>query len=233
MQLRPLRVPTTFALLSLLSLLSLAPSCGSSGGGDQTTKFVGPWTFSSGELTPTCSFISTSFVLKGLSATFVKVDNSTISVAIGTACTVKFAVSGATATVEPKQTCTLDLGGALGATTVAIKTWTLMLSGDQIDNTIDVSSICDASGMAVLVRGAPDGGAPDGSTKDGSTKDASTTDASTTDVAGSEVGQADGSVNDAATDVSDGGASDAPVDTTTTSDAGGETAVSDAGGDAG
>jgi hypothetical protein len=146
--------------LVLMLALAVTPSCGG-GGGDQTVKFLGTWTFSSGQLTPMCALITTPFSLTGLPVVFTKVDDSTISLGIGAACTVKFKVSGAKATVEPNQTCTLDVG-ALGPQTVAIVKWTLMLSGDQIDNDIAGSIlICTASGTAVLTRGGPDAGAPD------------------------------------------------------------------------
>jgi hypothetical protein len=150
---------STLATLFAAAWFMLAPACGGGGGGDQTTKFIGTWTFSSGDLTPTAGCpITAPFSLKGLTVTFAKVDNSTISLGIGTACTVKFTVSGAKATVEPKQTCTLDVG-ALGPMSVAIDAWTLTLTGDQIDNMIEGSIlICKASGMAVLTRGGPDGG---------------------------------------------------------------------------
>ena len=187
---------TTFALLTILTL---APSCGGGAGGDQTTKFVGTWTFSSGALTPKCALISTPFSLKGLSVMFAKVDNSTISLGISAACVVKFNVSGDQATVEPKQTCTLDLGPPLGAETVAIDTWALTLSGDSIDNTIvgSVAGLCTASGTAVLTRGGADGGTH----------------------------HADG--GDAATGASEGGATEAGGDTSA-AEAGADTSAADA-----
>jgi hypothetical protein len=155
------RLPLAYLLAPVLVLaLTVMPSCGG-GAGDQTTKFLGTWTFTSGQLTPTCALITTPFSLTGLPVVFTKVDDSTISLGLGTACAVKFKVAGAKATVEPQQTCTLDVG-ALGPQTVAIDKWTLSLSGDQIDNDIAGSIlICTASGTAVLMRGGPDGGAPD------------------------------------------------------------------------
>ena len=184
------RVSTLFALTTVM----LAPACGGGGGGDQTTKFVGAWTFASGELTPTAGCpISAPFSLKGLSVVFAKVDDSTISLGIGTACTVKFKVSGANATVEPKQTCTLDVG-ALGPMSVAIVTWTLALSGDQIDNTIEGSIfVCEASGTAVLTRGAPDGGTHGG--------DAATHEGGATET-GADTSAADGGATEAGADTS-------------------------------
>ena len=159
MKLRPIRKAPFLAVMAASLVASLAaPSCGG-GAGDQTAKFVGTWTFSSGELQPTCALITTPFSLAGLTVMFAKVDDSTISLGIGMACTVNFKVSGDKATVEPMQTCTLDIA-ELGPVAVAINAWALTLSGDSIDNTIAGSvAVCTASGTAVLVRGAGDGGA--------------------------------------------------------------------------
>jgi hypothetical protein len=200
------RASTFFALTTLM----LTPACGGGGGGDQTTKFVGPWTFSSGELTPTAGCpISTPFSLKGLPVTFAKVDNSTISLGIGTACTVKFTVSGANATVEPKQTCTLDVG-ALGPMSVGIDTWTLALTGDQIDNTIEGSIlICKASGTAVLTRGVPDGGTNHADGGDAATHEGGAMET------GADTSPTDGGAMETSVDTSatDGGATETGADT--------------------
>ena len=193
------RASILFALLTV----TLAPSCGGGGSGDQTTKFVGAWTFASGELTPTAGCpISAPFSLKGISVMFAKVDDATISLGIGAVCTVRFKVSGATATVEPKQTCTLDFG-ALGPMAVAIDAWTLTLTGDQIDNTIEGSIfICKASGTAVLTRGAHDGGAHDGG-------DAATHEAGATET-GADTSATDGGATEAG--ATEAGADTSPAD---------------------
>jgi hypothetical protein len=213
---------TTRTLLSAVLLTSVValmaiPSCGG-GGGDQTVKYVGTWTFSSGELTPTCTLLAgvKPFSLAGLTVMFAKVDDGTISLGIGAACTVKFKVSGTNATVEPMQTCTLDVGAPLGTVMVGIQSWTLTLSGDQIDNMIagSVAGICTASGTAVLERGASDAGVhrPDGGGHDGagSAGEGGTQEGGTTDVA-SEV----------ASDVASEVASDLAADSTTTVDTSG------------
>jgi hypothetical protein len=155
------RLPSTLSILFVTSLLTLAPSCG--GGGDQTAKFVGPWTFSSGALMPMCKAITgvPTFNLAGLNVTFDKVDNSTISLTLNTGCVVKFKVSGSKATAEAGQMCALDLP-TLGPVSVGIQTWTLTLTGDHIDNTIaGVALVCTATGTAVLVRGTTDAGVRD------------------------------------------------------------------------
>jgi len=154
------RVVAGSFLFVLALAVALTPSCGGGSGGDQTTKFTGAWTFQSGSLTPICPIPGLSpFDLTGLNVTFTKVDDATISLTINSACDLHFRAAGATATVLPNQTCTLDLGGALGPQAVAIKSWTLTVKGEEIDCTISGSaSLCTASGSAVLVRGTTDAG---------------------------------------------------------------------------
>jgi hypothetical protein len=155
-----LRKHVLTSVFGLSCLSVLAASCG--GGGDGTTKFVGAWTFESGELTATCAIgAPPPFSLAGLPVTFARVDDSTISLTINTQCTVKFAVDGDHATAAANQMCTLDVG-SLGPQNIAVTKWTLSLSGDRIDNDIaGMASICTAAGTAVLVRGTPDAGASD------------------------------------------------------------------------
>src|SRR5262252_4715004 len=108
---RSLRLPLVLPVLVLLSS-TFAASCG--GGGDQTAKFVGPWTFSSGSLMPMCPIAGVpTFNLMGLNVTFQKVDNATISLMLNTGCAVKFTVSGNKATAPSGQSCALDLGPPL------------------------------------------------------------------------------------------------------------------------
>jgi hypothetical protein len=145
------------ALLAVATILT-APACGSPA--NRTADFVGPWTFSSGVLTPVCTLSSVMLQplsLQGLPVTFTKVDDSTISLETGTAgCTVLFSVSGGTATAKPGQTCMLDVP-TLGPTSVGITSWTLTLSGDQIQSMLSGAVvICTASGAGVLVRGGGD-----------------------------------------------------------------------------
>jgi hypothetical protein len=140
-------------------------ACGGGSAAPQTDSFVGPWTFTSGMLTPACGGGVTvpPFPLAGLSVVFTKVDDSTISLTAGTAgCTVKFTVSGSTATAAAGQTCTLDVAIAAGMP-IMINKWTLKLSGDQIDSDISGAVlICTATGTGTLTRGAPDAGQSDG-----------------------------------------------------------------------
>jgi hypothetical protein len=154
-----MRNRTTMAVaVALTSVAMTLAACGSSAPtGDQTTSFVGTWAFSSGMLTPTCMSPIPQlppFSLKGLTVAFTKVDDSTFSLTAGTAgCTVLFGASGQTATARPMQTCMLDLGPPLGPEAVAIKSWTLTASGDQIENTISGAiAVCTADGSGVLVR---------------------------------------------------------------------------------
>jgi hypothetical protein len=208
--------------------LAVAPSCGGSGG-DQTVKFLGAWTFSSGQLTPMCALITTPFSLTGLPVVFTKDDDSTISLGIGAACTVKFKVAGAKATVEPNQTCTLDVG-ALGPQTVAINRWTLTLSGDEIDNDIAGSIlICTASGTAVLMRGGPDGGAPDADAG----KNEGGAEVANADGGAPEAGATDGAPEAGATDTGPEASADGGSEASQADGAGAETGSPDAAGEGG
>ena len=58
-------------------------------------------------------------------------DSSHVSVALGTMCTVTFAVDGSTATAGAGQSCMLDIPG-LGPAAVSITRWTLTISGETI-----------------------------------------------------------------------------------------------------
>jgi hypothetical protein len=154
-----------FGLVLALSFAALAaPSCGGGAGGDQTVTFLGSWAFASGALTPMCPIPGlAAFDLTGGPVLFEKIDDSTLSGTLNSTCIIKFHASGNRATVEPGQTCTLDLGAPLGPQTMQITTWTLTLAGDRIDCTIAGSaSLCTAMGTGVLVRGGTtDGGARD------------------------------------------------------------------------
>jgi hypothetical protein len=192
--------------------LAVAPSCGGGSAGDQTTNFVGAWTFKSGALTPICPIPGLSpFDLTGLNLTLTKVDDATISLKINAACDVHFRVSGASATALPAQTCTLDLGGALGPQSVAVTSWTLKIVGDEIDCTIaGRASLCSASGTAVLVRGTTDAGVTnhDGSAHDGQAGNA---EAGQEDIA-AETGGPDGGTDGAVDGASDAATTDATTD---------------------
>src|SRR6185503_8764079 len=141
-------------------VLALA-ACGGAGP-DEATKFAGPWTFESGELTPMCMMpfpTPPPFPLKGLTVTLTKVDNSTIRLEAGTAgCKVTFKVSGDKATSTSGQSCMLEVG-TFGAQTIKVDAWTLMLSGDRIESTTaGFVLVCMVSGSGVLAPGAPDAG---------------------------------------------------------------------------
>jgi hypothetical protein len=195
-----------FAIVTSLAFGALTlSSCG--GSSDQTTSFVGPWTFASGTLTPTmCPFAVPSFDLAGLNVDFTKVNDSTIRLTLNAGCVVDFNVSGGKGTVAANQTCGLDVGPPLNMVAVSIQTWTLSLMNDHIDCTIAGSaSICSAIGTATLVRGTTDGGPRDAPGRE---------------TTGETGGASDGG---AGTDTSEGGAAEAGGDTSSL-DTAGETA---------
>lgn len=209
-------LPVLWPLAALLAF-GAAPSCGGgAAAGDQTTNFVGPWTFQSGALTPVCPIPGLSpFDLTGLNLTLTKVDDATISLKINAACDVHFRVSGTSGTALPGQTCALDLGGALGMQSVAVTSWTLKIVGDEIDCTIaGKASICSASGTAVLVRGTTDAGVSnhDGGPHDGQAGDAEPGQdggvAETSGTDGGTDGAADGTTEAGGDDATDAGTTD-------------------------
>jgi hypothetical protein len=221
-----LRLALALALFSLLGA-----SCG--GGGDQTTKFVGPWTFASGSLTPSCLIAANlpNFNLTGQNVTFTKVDDSTLSLMLNAGCVIKFHASGNSATVVAGQMCTLDLGPPLGMQSISITTWTLSLVGEHIDNTIvGTASVCTAMGTAVLVRGTTDAGARDSGRETGTTGGAGAGGTSGSDGGGAGAGGASGS--DGSAGGGGAGGSDAGASEVGAGDGGGADAAAAAGGDA-
>jgi hypothetical protein len=155
-----------------LALVLLAGGCGSSST-DQTSKFVGTWTFDTGSADATCMGLGNfSIPLAGLSGTITRVDDSHIQLAASTpcgpgSCTIKYSVSGMTATAESGQMCSLPvqaLGGSCQA--IAISSWTMTLSGSTLSASImGTALVCTATGTGTLTMHPPsDGGAVDSST---------------------------------------------------------------------
>lgn len=169
--------PRIYRSLLVASLLLLG--CGSSSGGGNGAPFVGTWTYSSGStLTPSnCTVLGKTIGPLDLSGASVTItagaSASEIDLVEGTACTIKFSVSGTTATAASGQSCTLPVGGGISAM-LNVSSWTLTLSGDTLTAGFSGSApiggaSCTASGSGTLTRNAPDGSAP---TTDGSTTDA-------------------------------------------------------------
>jgi hypothetical protein len=225
---RTARRTTSRWQLPLVLSLALA-ACG--GGGtptDQTAGFVGVWTFSSGSLAATCTGIPAPapFELTGLSVTFAKVDDSTISLTAGSAgCTVDFGVTGDIAKAKPNQTCVLALGKSFGNQTVAVQTWMLTRTGDRIDSNVTGAVLfCSVSGTGVLTRGSLDASAPDASALDGAAGAAGDEGGAGADGSAGGAAGGDGAAGagdtldaapDAASDVApspDAGAGDAPTE---------------------
>jgi hypothetical protein len=145
------------AVVALVVLFG-APSC-SGGGGDQTSKFLGPWTFLPSHLTASCLGQNVGFDLTGLNVTIAKVDDSTISLTANPDCVVQFHVSGDQATVAANQMCTLVDDSGLGVERFALTKWTLTLSGDEMMNAdiAGTADACTAMGTAVVVKGTTAG----------------------------------------------------------------------------
>jgi hypothetical protein len=163
----PMRHLTTGTALFIAALMlgALGAGCGSSSGGDATGPFVGTWTFGpSSMLSGTCAGTPATVPLAGQTATITKVDSSTVNLAVGTNCDVKFKISGSTASAAANQPCTLTFMGA--AQNVNITSWTLTTAGAMLNTMTSgtaLGGICTATGSGTLTRaGGGDGGTPDG-----------------------------------------------------------------------
>ena len=132
---------------------------GGSTASDATTAFVGSWTFDSGQIAPTCKGVTVGAIaLTGNKVSITKVDSGHIVLSFSNSeldCSVAFSVSGATATAEAGQTCSITVMGI--STTFDVGTWTLTESGNSISmsfsGTASVSVVsCTPTGTAVLGR---------------------------------------------------------------------------------
>lgn len=155
------------ALKALLVSSVLLLGCGSSsGGGGNAAPFFGTWTYGSGStLTPmSCTFLNTAIPPIDLSGDTVTItagaSASQIDLVQGTtACTIKFNVSGTTATATSGQMCTLMVNGVMPV--LSVTSWTLMLSGDTLAAGFSGSApfggtSCTASGSGSLAKNTPD-----------------------------------------------------------------------------
>jgi len=132
---------------------------GGSAAADATSAFVGSWTFDSGQIPPNCQGVTAPAIqLTGNKVAITKVDSGHIDLSFSNSeldCSVAFAVSGATATAESGQTCSITVMGT--SATFDVGTWMLTESGNSISMSIagsaSVSVItCKPTGAAVLGR---------------------------------------------------------------------------------
>jgi hypothetical protein len=157
------------ALKGLLVSSVLLLGCGSSsGGGGNGGPFIGTWTYATpSTLTPSnCSFLGQPIPPIDLSGDTVTItagaSASQIDFVQGTACTIKFNVSGTTATATSGQSCTLQVSGT--SAQLMVSSWTLMLSGDTLTAGFSGSAAiggpsCIASGAGSLAKNTPDAAA--------------------------------------------------------------------------
>jgi hypothetical protein len=154
--------------------LALAGGCSSSGGGSggvTADNYVGNWTFQSGSIVPNCSGgISVPTIdLTGDTVAITKVDATHVAAMIGggggaaapVMCNVTFTVDGSTAKANSGSTCAINDNGI--AATVTVTSWTLTLSGNQIDmsmaGTASVSILtCAPTSTGTLTRSSSDAG---------------------------------------------------------------------------
>lgn len=132
---------------------------GGAAASDPATAFVGGWTFDSGSVAPTCSGVSVpAIALTGNAVSITKIDTGHINLSFSNSeltCSINFAVSGATATAESAQSCTIKVSGTSG--TFNVTTWTLTESGNSISMSVSGTAkvavvSCTPTGTAVLGR---------------------------------------------------------------------------------
>jgi hypothetical protein len=126
---------------------------------DPADAFAGSWTFSAGSIAPMCGAINVPAVpLTGNLVTIEKLAPNLINFRFSNTsltCTLEFAVAGSAAVVGPGQTCSFTAMGV--RTTIAITSWTLMLSGGTMSMTMAgtarVANVnCTPTGTGTLVR---------------------------------------------------------------------------------
>jgi hypothetical protein len=152
------------ALKGLLISSVLVLGCGSSGGGNGA-PFIGTWTYGTGStLTPSnCMVLGQTIPPLDLTGNTVTItagaSASEIEFVEGTACAIKFNVSGTTATAASGQSCTLQVSGI--SAVLNVSAWALTLSGDTLMAGFSGSAAiggpsCTASGAGSLAKTAPD-----------------------------------------------------------------------------
>jgi len=150
--------------LAGLAALALSVGGGCNNAKTGADKFAGTWVYA-GMITANCGATGPAIApldLTGYSVVITATDQAHLSVALGTACTVKFDVDGFTATAEANQACAFDLGGTLGQQSVTITKWTLTSTGtDSVTSDFNGAVfVCTASGTGTLTR-VGDAGATD------------------------------------------------------------------------
>lgn len=159
----PPMISRAFKGLLVSSVLLLG--CGSSSGGGNGAPFIGSWTYATGStLTPSnCTVLGQTIPPLDLSGETISItagaSASQIEFVEGTACTIKFTVSGTTATATSDQSCTLPVSGI--SAVLNVSSWTLMLSGDTLtagfSGSAPIGGIsCTASGTGTLAKNTPD-----------------------------------------------------------------------------
>jgi hypothetical protein len=164
------------ALKGLLVSSVLLLGCGSSSGGGNGAPFIGSWTYATDStLTPSnCTVLGQTIPPLDLSGETISItagaSASQIDFVEGTACTIKFTVSGTTATAAADQSCTLPVSGI--SAVLNVSSWTLTLSGDTLTAGFSGSApiggtSCTASGTGSLAKNTPDAS----TTSDGKSSD--------------------------------------------------------------
>jgi hypothetical protein len=145
--------------------IGLAVCVAGCGGGDDTPKFIGSWTYTSGSLAGSCLGMAIPPVsLVGQTVTIAKGTSSDLQVGTSSTCSLQFSVDGNRATAKPNQMCTQDFGMMYGAQTVTVTSWnfdtsdgktmTTAFSGSLTASVMGLMIPCTATGTGTLVKDA-------------------------------------------------------------------------------
>lgn len=140
--------------LSLIAVFTVGlamTGCSSSGSGPNADAYVGSWTFQSGTIVPMCSTIMLGNIdLTGDAVAITKIDGSHVAMVInggGVMCDVRFTVDGNSAKADSGQTCAISDSGVNAV--VNVSSWTLSLSGSQIDMSMSGSTSVTELGITI------------------------------------------------------------------------------------
>jgi hypothetical protein len=143
-----------FLGIALGACSSNNPVTSNGGGAD---NFVGTWTYGAGSMLMPMSMLLGQTVppisLAGQMLQITKIDDSHISAVLGTNCSVRFTVSGTTATADAGQTCAITY--QVFTVTLNVTSWTLTSSGSTLTSTESgsaptLSANCTATGNGTL-----------------------------------------------------------------------------------
>lgn len=140
--------------LSVLALSLAATGCGGGDDGGDATAFVGMWQYTSGTINFQCPMTGDNSTnqLQGEKETFAKgVDSPLISSDPNTNCTLKFNLSGMTATAAPGQVCMTSVTTAQGTfpTTITLTSAVFTVNGTTAHYSNSANLLLNINGTSI------------------------------------------------------------------------------------